>query len=52
LQTQGFQLIDCQVHSEHLVSLGAEEISRTEFSTLLATHCTDNRAITATIIKS
>ncbi|MDD5755164.1 MAG: leucyl/phenylalanyl-tRNA--protein transferase, partial [Methylococcales bacterium] len=35
LQTQGFQLIDCQVHSEHLVSLGAEEISRTEFYNLL-----------------
>jgi leucyl/phenylalanyl-tRNA--protein transferase len=49
LQTLGFQLIDCQVHSEHLVSLGAEEISRSDFSRLLATHCPDNGVITATI---
>ncbi len=49
LMVQGFQLIDCQVHSEHLVSLGAEEISRTEFSKLLATHCADTGVITATI---
>ncbi|MFI3122634.1 MAG: leucyl/phenylalanyl-tRNA--protein transferase [Methylococcales bacterium] len=49
LQSLGFQLIDCQVHSEHLVSLGAEEISRSEFSKLLAIHCTDNELITATI---
>lgn len=31
LQRWDFQLIDCQVSSEHLVSLGAREISRTEF---------------------
>lgn len=31
----GYQLIDCQVHTPHLVSLGAEEISRTRFSTLI-----------------
>ena len=31
----GFQLIDCQVHTDHLVSLGAEEISRQQFSKLL-----------------
>jgi leucyl/phenylalanyl-tRNA--protein transferase len=31
----GYQLIDCQVHSNHLVSLGAEEISRTHFISLL-----------------
>lgn len=49
LQTLGFQLIDCQVHSEHLVSLGAEEISRPDFSHLLATHCADNGVITAII---
>lgn len=49
LQSLGVQLIDCQVHSEHLVSLGAEEISRAEFSKLLATHCTENGVITATI---
>lgn len=35
LQEKNVQLIDCQVYSPHLVSLGAKEISRTEFSTLL-----------------
>lgn len=35
LKTRDFQLIDCQVHTQHLVSLGAEEISRHEFSNLL-----------------
>lgn len=36
LRNWGYQLIDCQVHTEHLVSLGAEEISRGQFSRLLA----------------
>ena len=27
----GYELIDCQVHSEHLVSLGAYEVSRETF---------------------
>jgi leucyl/phenylalanyl-tRNA--protein transferase len=36
LNRWGFHLIDCQVSSEHLVSLGAFEISRAQFSTLLA----------------
>ncbi|NOQ65531.1 MAG: leucyl/phenylalanyl-tRNA--protein transferase [Methyloprofundus sp.] len=31
----GYQLIDCQVHSPHLVSLGAEEIPRTQFAAAL-----------------
>lgn len=31
----GYQLIDCQVHSNHLVSLGAEEIPRSHFISLL-----------------
>lgn len=35
LKSRDFQLIDCQVHTQHLVSLGAEEISRNEFSNLL-----------------
>ncbi|OQK18722.1 leucyl/phenylalanyl-tRNA--protein transferase [Methyloprofundus sedimenti] len=30
-----FQLIDCQVHTQHLVSMGAEEIRRTRFCSLL-----------------
>lgn len=35
----GFGVIDCQIHSQHLESLGAENIPRTEFSTLLDEHC-------------
>lgn len=35
LKMRDFQLIDCQVHTQHLVSLGAEEISRDEFANLL-----------------
>jgi leucyl/phenylalanyl-tRNA--protein transferase len=31
LQKQGYSLIDCQVHSEHLSSLGAREIPRSIF---------------------
>ena len=31
LQENGVKLIDCQVHTDHLESLGAEEISRKEF---------------------
>ncbi len=30
-----YEVIDCQIHSNHLVSLGAEEISRQQFSRLL-----------------
>lgn len=35
LKMHDFQVIDCQVHTQHLVSLGAEEISRDEFANLL-----------------
>ena len=31
LQENGVKLIDCQMHTDHLESLGAEEISRKEF---------------------
>lgn len=34
-QTQGYQLIDCQIESEHLESLGAELISREEYMRIL-----------------
>jgi leucyl/phenylalanyl-tRNA---protein transferase len=36
LEGLGFQLIDCQIATPHLLSLGAQLIPRTEFSTLLA----------------
>jgi leucyl/phenylalanyl-tRNA--protein transferase len=35
----GYALIDCQVHTGHLASLGAEEIARAEFARLLEIHC-------------
>jgi leucyl/phenylalanyl-tRNA--protein transferase len=35
----GYELIDCQVYTEHLASLGAEEIPRTVFIQLLKDHC-------------
>lgn len=36
LQEKGVSLIDCQVHTSHLESLGARNISRQEYMTLLA----------------
>lgn len=36
LQRQGCGLIDCQMHTSHLASLGAREISRSEFCRQLA----------------
>jgi len=35
LRAWGYRLIDCQVYSEHLTSLGAEPVSRRQFSQLL-----------------
>ncbi|MCP4285373.1 MAG: leucyl/phenylalanyl-tRNA--protein transferase [Gammaproteobacteria bacterium] len=37
LDEWGYRLIDCQVRTEHLVSLGAQEITRREFTHLLET---------------
>jgi len=34
-QNKGFSLIDCQVHTEHLESMGAEFISREEYMAIL-----------------
>jgi leucyl/phenylalanyl-tRNA--protein transferase len=39
LKSWGYRLIDCQVHSQHLVSLGAEEISRDDFVIWLDQYC-------------
>ncbi len=39
LKAWGYQLIDCQIHSQHLASLGAEEIARAEFVGLLGQYC-------------
>ncbi len=35
----GYQLIDCQLHSDHLESLGAVMITRSRFLKLLDIHC-------------
>lgn len=35
LQKNGFEIIDCQMTTDHLLSLGAEEISGSDFSTYL-----------------
>lgn len=41
LQEWGFELVDCQISSEHLKSLGAEEIPRGQFLTLLDDYCAE-----------
>lgn len=35
LESRGIEIIDCQVFTSHLISLGAREISRKEFLTIL-----------------
>lgn len=37
-QAEGLALVDCQVYTDHLASLGARFISRASFLDLLATH--------------
>lgn len=39
LSLWGYQLIDCQVHTGHLTSLGAKEIERADFARLLQQYC-------------
>lgn len=41
LEAWEFGLIDCQVYSPHLASLGAVELPRTDFLEMLAMHCTE-----------
>ncbi|ULQ53800.1 leucyl/phenylalanyl-tRNA--protein transferase [Flavihumibacter fluvii] len=45
LQNQGVKLIDCQVYTEHLASLGAKMISRGKFLQILADNLDDTDAI-------
>ncbi len=51
LSEWGYQLIDCQVHTNHLSSLGAEEIDRKKFLSLLQHHCSLHPSKTAWISK-
>ncbi|MGF1528738.1 MAG: leucyl/phenylalanyl-tRNA--protein transferase [Candidatus Competibacterales bacterium] len=39
LQRWGFAVIDCQMHTQHLISLGAEDIPRRRFIALLERYC-------------
>ena len=41
LNDSGFKLIDCQVYSEHLETLGAREIDRKLFELQLQKHCSE-----------
>ena len=45
LEERGFACVDCQVYTEHLASLGAREISRNDYLSLLS------RALTRTTLK-
>ncbi|OAI19898.1 leucyl/phenylalanyl-tRNA--protein transferase [Methylomonas koyamae] len=47
LSAWGYRLIDCQARSEHLLSLGAEEIPRQRFAELLERLCTQAPAAEA-----
>lgn len=42
LAQNGFKLLDCQVLSQHLLSLGARAIPRQDFTALLQEHCQDH----------
>lgn len=48
LQQWGYKLIDCQVYTSHLESLGASMISRKEFLTLLQNHAINKNMWSAT----
>ncbi|SEH06683.1 leucyl/phenylalanyl-tRNA--protein transferase [Candidatus Venteria ishoeyi] len=47
LQAWNYALIDCQVHTTHLESLGAETIPRTLFRQLLDSHCEQDSCLSS-----
>ncbi|PCH62006.1 MAG: leucyl/phenylalanyl-tRNA--protein transferase [Gammaproteobacteria bacterium] len=47
LSRWGFPIIDCQVHSEHLARLGAQEISRHDFISQLNMLCPQSQELQA-----
>lgn len=47
LSKWGYKLIDCQVHTDHLCSLGAEEIERKDFALLIKQYCPSRPTINA-----
>ena len=48
LDKLGFTMIDCQQTSDHLISLGAQEIPRTEFCALLEAGLLDDGQLRST----
>jgi leucyl/phenylalanyl-tRNA---protein transferase len=45
ISDKGFKLIDCQVHSSHLQSLGAEPMQRELFVDILDKYCSDTDTV-------
>lgn len=45
LSQWGFKLIDCQVHSPHIASLGAEMMDRALFTAILASHADQSPSV-------
>lgn len=43
LANNGFEILDCQVMSQHLLSLGARLIPRQKFTTILQRHCRERQ---------
>jgi leucyl/phenylalanyl-tRNA---protein transferase len=43
LESRGFGMVDCQMRTDHLASLGAREIPRPEFLARLSALCADGR---------
>ena len=39
LESLNFRLLDCQIESDHLISLGAQLFSRKKFNKILNNHC-------------
>lgn len=50
LKDWDYQLVDCQVHTQHLSSLGAQSIARNQFAKLLEQYC--NKAVQPTAWKN
>ena len=51
LSEWGYQLIDCQVQTNHLSSLGAKDIDRKDFASLLKQHCSARPNDNAWVLK-
>ena len=52
LERWGFPLIDCQIYSEHLASMGATEIKRKQFTSYLDKFCPQSQSNTHWLLDS